>query len=125
MEIETGQVWIRKGGTGFGEDQITILADVSTPDDEFERWEVQYGDGETIELFAPYIQDVFEYKSDHPKSVRIIDQRGNLLLAYTDSSNSENVVISSGGGVPVVLRPADIDTLTRWFKNHRYLYPNA
>jgi hypothetical protein len=125
MEIETGQVWVRKYGTGYGEDQITILADVSTPDDEYERWEVQYGDGKTLKLLTPYIQSMFEYKNEHPKSVRFTDLNRDVLSAHTGHNDPANVIFHTTGGTSVVLRPDDIDALMLWLKGHRHIYRNA
>lgn len=122
-EIEAGQVWVRQGGSGYGEDQITILEDVSGPDDEHEKWDAQYGDGETTTLPARYIQRVFEYRDEHPESWEFTDREGDVLHIWQGYHEPENVVFSTTGAV--VLLPDDIDALMHWLTTHKRVVRGA
>lgn len=125
-DIEVGQVWVRKGGTGFNEDLITILEDMTGEDPTYreneECWEVVYGDEESATLPGLYIQREFEYQSEHPEEWEFVDNDGDRLDVFEGHAHDENVVFQTTFGQMVVLRPDEQDDLIHWLTTHRRIH---
>ena len=119
-DIEVGQVWVRRGGTGYGEDQITILEDGL--DAESEWWDLQYGTGQRTSLDATYIRQEFEYQEEHPEEWEFTDLDEDTLYLREGTAHDQNVVFQTSYGNPVVLRPDDINDLIHWLTTHQAIH---
>ena len=124
-DIEVGQVWVRKGGTGFGDDQITIMEDVSAGGwAPLEWWALQYGTGQTTALDATYIRQEFQHLGEYPEEWSFTDRDEDTLNVFEGHSDAENVVFQTTYGQMVVLRPDDINDLIHWLTTHQAIRGN-